>query len=81
MAYGLPIVAADTPVNREICGESALYFRTRDPDDLAEKIRLLSADEALRQKCSESGRRRAASHFKWEDHTTRLLRAAGRAVR
>lgn len=81
MAYGLPIVASDTPVNREICGESALYFRSRDTDDLAEKVRLLSADEALRQKCSETGRARAARCFKWEDHTTRLLRAVGRTVR
>jgi glycosyltransferase involved in cell wall biosynthesis len=81
MAYGLPIVAADTPVNREICGESALYFRTWDPDDLAEKVRLLSANEALRQQCSESGRRRAASRFKWQDHATRLLGAVGHLVR
>lgn len=81
MAYGLPIVAADTPVNREICGESALYFRSRDPDDLAEKVRLLSAAEPLRQKCSEIGRRRVASYFKWQDHTARLLGAAGNLVR
>ena len=26
MAHGLPIVASDTPVNREICGEAAVYF-------------------------------------------------------
>jgi glycosyltransferase involved in cell wall biosynthesis len=80
MAYGLPIVAADTPVNREVCEGAAIYFRTQDPDDLAAKVRFLCADEALRQKCSESGRTRVANCFKWEDHVTRLLRAAGHLV-
>jgi glycosyltransferase involved in cell wall biosynthesis len=75
MAHGLPIVAADTPVNREICGESAVYFRVGDPNDLAEKVRNLCADEALRQKLNESGRARAANNFKWQDHVARLLAA------
>ena len=79
MAHGLPIVAADTPVNREMCGEAALYFRARDPNDLAEKIRYLWADEALRQKLGQSGCARVASHFKWGDHVARLLAAAGLA--
>jgi glycosyltransferase involved in cell wall biosynthesis len=75
MAHGLPIVAADTPLNREICGESAVYFRVRDPGDLAEKVRNLWADEALRQNLIESGRARAANNFKWQDHAARLLAA------
>jgi glycosyltransferase involved in cell wall biosynthesis len=73
MAHGLPIVAADTPLNREICGESAVYFRVGDANDLAEKVRNLCADEALRQKLNASGRARAANNFKWEVHVARLL--------
>jgi glycosyltransferase involved in cell wall biosynthesis len=73
MAHGLPIVAADTPVNREVCGDAALYFRTQDSNDLAEKVRSLCADEALRRRCSAGGRARAASHFRWEEHAARLL--------
>jgi glycosyltransferase involved in cell wall biosynthesis len=76
MAHGMPIVAADTAVNREVCGDAALYFRPHDPSDLAEKIRCLCADEALRQKLSENGCTRAATHFRWEDHVARLLAAA-----
>lgn len=75
MAHGLPIVASDTPVNREICGEAAVYFRLLEPADLAEKVRNLCADEGLRQRLSESGRTRAANNFKWEDHVARLLAA------
>jgi glycosyltransferase involved in cell wall biosynthesis len=75
MAHGLPIVAADTPVNREICGEAALYFRPLDPEDLAEKVILLGRDQALREKLGAMGRGRTATCFRWEDHVERLLRA------
>jgi glycosyltransferase involved in cell wall biosynthesis len=77
MSYGLPIVAADTPVNREICGEAALYFRPLDPEDLAEKVILLGRDQALREELGATGRCRAARCFRWEDHVERLLRAFG----
>jgi glycosyltransferase involved in cell wall biosynthesis len=77
MAHGLPIVAADTPVNREICGEVALYFRALDPEDLAEKVALLGRDQALREELGTMGRGRAATYFRWEDHVERLLRAFG----
>jgi len=83
MAHGLPIVASDTPVNREICGEAALYFRPRDPKDLAEKVQRLYADEGLWQKCAESGFARTVGCFKWKDHVARLLRllaAAGETL-
>ena len=77
MAHGLPIVAADTPVNREICGKAALYFRPLDPEDFAEKVALLGRNQALREKLGAVGRGRAATRFRWEDHVERLLRAFG----
>lgn len=80
MSHGLPIVASDTPVNREICGESALYFHPWDPEDLARKIQSLFTDQSLRMKCSEIGRLRAATHFRWQDHADRLLSAANASV-
>jgi glycosyltransferase involved in cell wall biosynthesis len=79
MANGLPVVASDTPVNREICGDAAVYFRPLDPQDLAQKVRLLGCDEALRGKLGAAGRRRAAACFRWEDHVGRLLHAFGNA--
>jgi glycosyltransferase involved in cell wall biosynthesis len=77
MVHGLPIVAADTPVNREVCGEAALYFRPLDPGDLAEKVILLGRDQALREELGTIGRGRAATRFRWEDHVERLLGALG----
>jgi glycosyltransferase involved in cell wall biosynthesis len=42
MASGLPVVAADMPVSREICGEYAAYFDWDDSRDCARAL-----DEAL----------------------------------
>jgi glycosyltransferase involved in cell wall biosynthesis len=36
---GLPIIASDLPVSREVCGEGAMYFRTGDADDLIRALR------------------------------------------
>lgn len=75
MAHALPIVAADTPVNREMCGEAAVYFRPLDPQDLAEKVALVGRDRALSEKLGAEGRRRVVACFRWQDHVERLLQA------
>jgi glycosyltransferase involved in cell wall biosynthesis len=76
MSYGLPIVAADTPVNREICGEAAVYFRPLDPADLARQVRRVATDQAVRQPLQIEGRRRAATMCRWDEHVRRVLAAA-----
>lgn len=38
-ALGLPIVAADSPFARELCGDAALYVPPGDPDALADGMR------------------------------------------
>jgi glycosyltransferase involved in cell wall biosynthesis len=37
--FGLPIVARDLPVFREVAGESAYYFSGSNPEDLADALR------------------------------------------
>src|SRR5262249_32659537 len=37
MASRLPVVSADRPVHREVCGSAAVYFDTFSEKDLAEK--------------------------------------------
>ncbi len=75
MAHGLPVVAADTPANREVCGEAAVYFRPLDPGDLAEKIQRVAGSADLWRELSAAGQCRAAARFRWEDHVTRLGKA------
>ena len=73
MAHGLPIVASDAPVNREICSEAAVYFSPSDSEDLARQTRLLAADAPLRQQLSARGQERARIKFRWDAHVRRIL--------
>ena len=68
MATGLPIVASDLSICREICGEAAVYFNPLDPADLAEKIVLLKNQPGLRRRLGQYGRKRAETEFNWDDH-------------
>jgi len=73
MASGVPVIASDIPVCREICGEAAIYFDPFDEKSLAEAIVHLEKDITLRKKLSETGRCRAESQFNWTDHVRRLV--------
>ena len=75
MAHGLPIVASDTPVNREICGEAAMYFSPLSPEDAARQIARVAADDDLRAKLAAEGRRRAETQFNWSGHVRGLIAA------
>ncbi len=73
MASGLPIIASDIPICREICADAAVYFSPLDAKDLAEKIVLLRNNGDLRRRLGEIGRNRAELHFDWKDHVRRLV--------
>lgn len=73
MSTGIPVIASETPVNQEICGDSALYFQPFRVRDLVDKIQVLDRSETLRRKISNSGRARAISRYSWDDHVDRLV--------
>lgn len=73
MASGLPIIASDIPICREICGEAAVYFSPLESSDLAEKILLLWNNADLRRRLGQLGRKRAETYFDWKHHVRRLV--------
>lgn len=77
MSYGLPIVASDTPVNREVCGDAAMYFSPLSAEHLAQQVRGLAEAPALMGKLGAAGRKRAATLFRWDRHVQRILECAG----
>lgn len=81
MSTGLPIIASDTPVHREVCENSALYFSPLLPFDLARQIRNLEGNEALRNSLVERGRQNVADNFIWEAHVDRLLDIFGKVAK
>jgi len=80
MSSGLPVVASDLPVHREICGNAALYFPRFSPDELAECVFRLCESPEVARELSTNGLRRSQD-FSWERHVSQMLALAGNLVR
>jgi len=80
MSSGLPVVASDLPVHREICGDAGIYFPRFSPDSLAERVLQIQESPDLAEKLSRNGLRRARD-FSWSEHVERLLALAQELVR
>jgi hypothetical protein len=74
MAVGLALVASDLPSLRELLhhGEDAWLVKPDDPAALAEGIRALVADPALRARLGRTLGARAAEHS-WDARAARIL--------
>jgi glycosyltransferase involved in cell wall biosynthesis len=75
MASGLPVIASDLAVHREVCGDAAAYFPRFSADGLAEKIIQLSRSTERASAMREMGRLRSRD-FSWDKHVEELLRLA-----
>ncbi|NSL54033.1 glycosyltransferase family 4 protein [Uliginosibacterium aquaticum] len=63
--HGLPVIASDIPVLREVAGEGALYFPVGDANALAHCMKTLHDDDALFADLSRKARVNA-SRFSWQ---------------
>ena len=83
MASGLPVIASDLAVHREICGEAAVYFPRFAPESLAERIMQVCGSDEQKSAMREMGMSRSRD-FSWDKHVHELLllaaRLAGRCV-
>jgi len=73
MASGVPVIAADTLINREVCGPAALYFPSREAKILAERISDLAERRDLYQWLRTEGLKRARERYSWKAHLGRLV--------
>ncbi len=74
MACGLPCLVFDTPVNREILGESGVYARYGDPADFADRIEALLADPEKLKNLGTLVRARAEVEHSWNARGEQLIR-------
>jgi glycosyltransferase involved in cell wall biosynthesis len=74
MAAGLPIVAADVPINRELCGNAAVYFAPFDHTECARAVEKVVADSQLRDRLIQKGMRNLEK-FAWSKHVNQLVEA------
>jgi len=72
MASGLPIVASDLQVHREVCGAAAAYFPCFSPADLAKQIVAIANSQELGREMANSGQNRSLD-FSWGRHVQELL--------
>ncbi len=68
---GTPAIVSDIPVLREIYGNSVLYFDPLNPNDIAEKMKLLYHDSELGSQLIKRGFENAGS-YSWEKSAQRL---------
>ncbi len=77
MACGLPTLAFDTPVNREILGDAGVYAAFADASDYADKLVMLATDPVMRRELAVKGRERAVGRHSWEARGEELEKVYG----
>ncbi len=74
MACGLPVVTFDTPVTREILGDTGIYARYGDAGDLADKLASLADNRQTIPEISRAVREKACREHSWEIRGQELAR-------
>ncbi len=65
MQYGIPVIAADTAINKEILGDACLFFDPESPVDLSKKMRELLSDHSRQKRIGARGKE-MANKYTWE---------------
>ena len=66
MGYGNCVVVNDTPENREVAGNAAIYFRAGDPGALCSRVGDIVNDRDQVLKLGATARDRAKELFSWQ---------------
>ncbi len=75
MSSGLPVVASDLPVHREICSDAAVYFPRFSSEELANAVLRVYENRELAVKLQQAGLERARD-FSWKKHVESVLALA-----
>ncbi len=62
MLCGTPVLTSKLSAMPEICGEAAIYFDPRDPDDINEKIISLYSNVKIKNELIEKGFKQAKKY-------------------
>ncbi|MGB0102585.1 MAG: glycosyltransferase family 4 protein, partial [Candidatus Sulfotelmatobacter sp.] len=65
MGAGLCVLSSDVAENREAVEDAGFTFRRGDVADLAERLRFLIANPAVREAAGQAAKRRVQDHYQW----------------
>ena len=81
LSQGIPIVAADTAVNREAAGPCALYYQPSGPQAIATELKKIVNDSAFRDSLGKAGKIRfMENHLLWSDYCGRCIGLSREAI-
>jgi glycosyltransferase involved in cell wall biosynthesis len=75
MSSGVPVIASDIAVHREICGDAGAYFPRFSARDLAESIARVANSTDTAKRMTTAGHERAKD-FSWKTHVEKILEIA-----
>ncbi len=67
MGAGLCVLSSDVPENREAIETAGFTFRRGDVADLADRLRFLIANPAVREAAGQAARRRVREQYQWDE--------------
>ncbi len=66
MGAGLCVLTSDVPENREAIEGAGFSFKSGDASDLAERLRFLIANPAVREAAGRNARKRIEEQYQWQ---------------
>ena len=76
---GLPVVASDIPVMREVLGESALYFSPSSEEQLLSRLSVILGDKSVREKYAKKSLENAR-RYSWEETAKKTEKIYGQIL-
>jgi glycosyltransferase involved in cell wall biosynthesis len=74
MGAGLCVLSSDVAENREAVADTGFTFRRGDAADLADRLRFLIANPAVREAAGQAAKRRIREHYQWPQIATEIER-------
>jgi glycosyltransferase involved in cell wall biosynthesis len=74
MGAGLCVLTSDVAENREAIDDAGFTFRRGDVADLADRLRFLIANPAVREAVGQAAKRRIREHYQWPNIATEIER-------
>jgi glycosyltransferase involved in cell wall biosynthesis len=69
MGAGLCVLTSDLPENREVVDGAGFTFQRGNATDLADRLRFLIANPAIREAAGATARKRIEDHYQWQKIT------------